>query len=140
MLKRSHSTPRLILNKLRAFTTDTAYRVKVKYGTANQLVFNFVNPLTALSAELEGRHYGGGVLELVPSEIECLLIPVPSKIRADVNRLDKAIRSSKMEIVLERQSRTVLGAIGLSKPDQDELMNAWKKLRDRRHRVPSGTT
>jgi len=32
--------------------------------------------LTALSAELEGRHYGGGVLELVPSEIERLLVPL----------------------------------------------------------------
>ena len=75
MLKRAHNTPRLILNKLRAYTTDTAYRVKVKQGSAEKLVFSFVNPLTALSAELEGRHYGGGVLELVPSEIERLLIP-----------------------------------------------------------------
>jgi hypothetical protein len=33
-----------------------------------------VNSLTALTAELEGRHYGGGVLELVPSEIEKLAV------------------------------------------------------------------
>ena len=135
MLKRSHTTPRLILNKLRAFTTDTAYRIRVKCGTTNQIVFNFVNPMTALSAELEGRHYGGGVLELVPSEIERLLIPVPTKIRGNLNSLDKAIRSSKMDVVLERQGRIVLGSIGISKPDQDELMNGWEKLRDRRHRV-----
>ena len=138
MLKRSHNAPRLILNRLHAYTTDTAYRVRVKEGTANQLVFSFVNALTALSAELEGRHYGGGVLELVPSEIERLLIPMPTKIKASLGSLDKAIRSLSMDMVLERQSRIILGAIGLPVSEQDELMNSWKKLRDRRHRVSSG--
>ena len=137
MLKRSHDTPRLILNKLRAYTTDTAYRIRVKKGTAQQLVYSFVNPLTALSAELEGRHYGGGVLELVPSEIERLLIPVPPCLEPDVNCLDDAVRSLTMDIVLERQGRAVLGAMGLAEVDQDELMRGWKKLRDRRHRVSS---
>ena len=138
MLKRSHETPRLILNKLRAYTTDTAYRIQIKEGTAEQLVYSFVNPLTALSAELEGRHYGGGVLELVPSEIERLFIPVPPYLQVDVNYLDDAVRSLKMETVLERQGRIVLDPIGVTKGDQDELMSGWKKLRDRRHRVSSG--
>ena len=137
MLKRSHDAPRLILNKLGAYTTDTAYRIKVKEGTARQLVFNFVNPLTALSAELEGRHYGGGVLELVPSEIERLLIPLPPQVEGDVNWLDQAIRSMPMDIVMEHQSKTVLNAVGISKPHQDELLEGWRKLRDRRHRVSS---
>lgn len=134
MLKRSHETPRLVLNRLRAYTTDTAYRIQIKKGTAEQLVFSFVNPLTALSAELEGRHYGGGVLELVPSEIEQLLIPLPPHLRPDLPALDSAVRALKMETVLERQSRIILGTIGLAGRDQDELMSGWKKLRDRRHR------
>ena len=137
MLKRSHDTPRLILNKLKAYTTDTAYRIRVKEGTAKQLVFSFVNPLTALSAELEGRHYGGGVLELVPSEIERLMIPMPPRLKPDVDSLDDAVRSLAMDIVLERQGRTVLGAVGLTKGDQDELMSGWRKLRNRRNRVSS---
>ena len=140
MLKRSHNMPRLIFNKLRAYTTDTSYRIRVKEDIVDQLVFSFVNPLTALSAELEGRHYGGGVLELVPSEIERLLIPLSTRVKIDVTCLDKAIRSLPMEIVLERQSRNILGAVGLSTSVQDELMNGWKKLRDRRHRVSSGAT
>ena len=137
MLKRSHNAPRLILNTLRAYTTDTAYRIRVKEGTAQQLVFSFVNPLTALSAELEGRHYGGGVLELVPSEIERLLIPLPPDLEANINCLDDSVRSLTMDVVLERQGRIILGAIGLTKGDQDELMSGWRKLRDRRHRVSS---
>ena len=137
MLKRSHDTPRLILNELRAFTTDTAYRIQVKQGSANQFVFNFMNPLTALSAELEGRHYGGGVLELVPSEIERLLIPLTPAAQADVRSLDASVRSLTTETVLERQSEVVLGTIGVSRSDQADLLNAWKKLRDRRHRTSS---
>ena len=137
MLKRSHDTPRLILNELRAFTTDTAYRIQVKQGSANQLVFNFMNPLTALSAELEGRHYGGGVLELVPSEIERLLIPLTPAAQADVRSLDAAVRSLTTETVLEHQSEVVLGTIGVSRSDQADLLNAWKKLRNRRHRTSS---
>ena len=135
MLKRSHAAPRLILNKLRAYTTDTAYRIQVKEGTPSQLVFVFMNPLTALSAELEGRHYGGGVLELVPSEIERLLIPTLMRVKADVERLDEEIRSLPMDRVLERQGKTILGAAGLSNSDQDQIMDGWQRLRNRRQRV-----
>ena len=137
MLKRSHTAPRLVLNKLRAFTTDTAYRIKVKAGTANQLVYLFVNPLTALSAELEGRHYGGGVLELVPSEIERLLIPRPKNLRANVGGLDKAVRRLSMDLVLERQGKVILGASGLTPSEQNQVIDSWRRLRDRRHRVSS---
>lgn len=137
MLKRSHDTPRLILNHLRAYTTDTAYRISLKEGTAEQLVYGFINALTSLSAELEGRHYGGGVLELVPSEIEKLLLPSPSKITPNVAKLDEAVRTMPMDAVLEQQTRSVLGGLGLSGNDQLELLAGWKKLRDRRHRISS---
>lgn len=139
MLKRSHDTPRLILNELRAFTTDTAYRIKVKKGTAKQLVTNFVNPLTALCAELEGRHYGGGVLELVPSEIERLLIPCPPGLGGNPRCLDHMIRNLPVDAVLERQGRIILTACGIAESDQDELLRGWMKLRDRRQRSTSHT-
>ena len=77
MLKRSHDTPRLILNRVGAYTTDTAYRIRTRDIAGERLVGCFLNPMTALSAELEGRHYGGGVLELIPSEIERLLSRCP---------------------------------------------------------------
>ncbi|QGA58494.1 MULTISPECIES: Eco57I restriction-modification methylase domain-containing protein [unclassified Brucella] len=135
MLKRSHDTPRLILNELRAYTTDTAYRIRLKEGKAEQLVYGFINGLTALSAELEGRHYGGGVLELVPSEIEKLLVPPPLMVKPKIAELDRAVRTMPMDAVLEQQTRHTLGNMGLSKVDQAQLLGGWKKLRDRRHRV-----
>lgn len=139
MLKRSHDLPRLILNKVGAYTTDTAYRIRAIKGTpAEQLVGCFYNGLTALSAELEGRHYGGGVLELVPSEIEKLLLPLPSTGKIDIKELDRQIRSTTpAQDVLEANSRTVLGGLGLSHAKQDCILNGWLRLRNRRHRNSS---
>jgi len=137
MLKRSHDTPRLIINRIGAYTTDTAYRIRALNVVAEKLVSNFINPLTALSAELEGRHYGGGVLELIPSEIERLTLPLPAKASVDLADLDKAIRCLPTQHVLTHQGKIVLGALGLSKSKQEQVLDGWRKLRDRRHRTSS---
>lgn len=135
MLKRCHDTPRLILNKMGAYTTDTAYRIRTQEGDGERLVGCFINPLTALSAEVEGRHYGGGVLELIPSEIERLLIPLPKDVKVDLEDLDASIRNRSTHETLERQGRVVLGALGISKAKQASALEGWRKLRDRRHRT-----
>jgi adenine-specific DNA methylase len=135
MLKRAHDSPRLILNKIGAYTTDTAYRIRVRDTKLETFVGCFVNPLTALSAELEGRHYGGGVLELVPSEIERLLLPLPAKVNVDLRALDKSVRSMRMDDVLQQQGRIILGALNLSAVQQDKVLSGWQHLRDRRQRI-----
>jgi adenine-specific DNA methylase len=135
MLKRCHDTPRLILNKIGAYTTDTAYRIRTRDGEGERLVGCFINPLTALSAELEGRHYGGGVLELIPSEIQRLLIPLPQMVSLDLEALDTSIRNRPTHETLERQGRVVLGALGISKASQNSALEGWYKLRNRRHRT-----
>lgn len=135
MLKRSHDCPRLILNKANAFTTDTAYRISSKSIDPATLVYSFANSLTALSAELEGRYYGGGVLELVPSEIERLLMPVTTGVKPDLPALDKIVRGKKPIEYLIAQDSIVLSNIGLSIDDQTSLQNAWNKLRSRRQRL-----
>jgi adenine-specific DNA methylase len=135
MLKRAHDTPRLIHNKLGAYTTDTAYRVTTTACKPQKMVYCFLNALTALSAELEGRYYGGGVLELVPSEIEKLLVPLPQSVRPELRTLDKAVRTMSAAEILEQQNRQVLGAVGLSKGGQEQLLAAWLRLKNRRQRI-----
>ena len=139
MLKRSHDTPRLILNRIGAYTTDTAYRIRSTDVAAERLVGSFLNPLTALSAELDGRHYGGGVLELIPSEIERLIIPLPATASVDLVELDASIRNRPTHETLERQGKAVLGALGISKAKQASALEGWRKLRDRRHRTSTDT-
>lgn len=135
LLKRCHDFPRLILNRAGALTTDTAYRIEPGAVSASRLVFSFVNSLTALTAELEGRHYGGGVLELVPSEIERLLIPLASSPPGGLQRLNRAVREGgSPEDLLARQDETILKAAGLSKRDRRSLLHAWWRLRSRRQR------
>lgn len=140
MLKRSHNTPRLILNRIGAYTTDTAYRIRTRDVGAEKLVGCFVNPLTALSAELEGRHYGGGVLELIPSEIERLVVPLPKTANINIANLDDDIRNLPTYQVLSQQGKVVLGAMGLSRLKQECVLEGWRKLKDRRHRTSSEST
>jgi hypothetical protein len=81
MTKRSNLFHRVILNEAEVVTTDTIYRGRMHAaydGRAQDLVAGFHNSLTLLLAELEGRTYGGGVLELVPSEISRLAVPMLS--------------------------------------------------------------
>ncbi len=134
MLKRAHDTPRLIFNELEAYTTDTAYRISSDKFSPELLVYCFLNPLTALFAEIEGRYYGGGVLELVPSEIERLYIPIPSDIEHNIRQLDEDVRHLSMDRVIERQGENILKKLGLFNEEVDMLISAWKRLRDRRQR------
>lgn len=79
MTKRAHHYHRLLLNKARVYTTDTVYRGEMLGLFAHRekdLISGFQNTLTLLSTEIEGRTYGGGVLELVPSEIARLHVPL----------------------------------------------------------------
>lgn len=135
MLKRSHHFPRLIYNRCEAYTTDTAYRIVPTRFDAPELVHSFMNSLTALSAELEGRHYGGGVLELVPSEISELLLPISDASEEDVYRLDSQVQEEQPpEKLMENQDEIVLGDVGLDLEEQESIRKAWVRLRARRQR------
>jgi hypothetical protein len=74
--KRSHVHPRVVLNEAGVFTTDTIYRGRTLDPRVPPaaVAAGFHSSLTLLSAELEGRSFGGGVLELVPSEIGRLAV------------------------------------------------------------------
>ena len=134
MLKRCHEAPRLILNEIGAYTTDTAYRVRSTFTSAENLVCSFLNPLTAITAELEGRYYGGGVLELVPSEIEKIYIPIIEGHKHDLVALNQLVKEGKIEEAIKLQGISIFSKLGLTAQDIENLMNIWRKLRDRRLR------
>ena len=138
MLKRSNGMPRLILNKMEAYTTDTAYRIVPKENiVAETLVYCFINTITALSAELEGRFYGGGVLELVPSEIDRLLVPYVANVVPFVNKLDQAIRNASMDEILEMQDTALFAECeDIDMRDIQLLRKALYRLQLRRQRLP----
>jgi hypothetical protein len=93
--KRSHLFPRLIRNSVEAVTTDTIYQGSPSaqfVGRESDIVGSFHNSLTLLTAEMYGRSFGGGVLELVPSEVSALELPLVSVSPEDLARLDALVR------------------------------------------------
>jgi len=101
MAKRSHLFPRVIVNDANVLTTDTIYRGRLlpkTEMTARDFTASFHNSLTLLTAEIEGRSFGGGVLELVPSEISRLAVPHPEQMSDEFDRLDWICRSAGGEL------------------------------------------
>jgi adenine-specific DNA methylase len=138
MVKCSHDYHRLFLNSADAYTTTTAYRVSMVSPeiTPALLVFSFINSLTALSAELEGRSYGGGVLELVPSEIEKLLVPIVGSIEHDLKALNAKIKSGMdADVLLLEQDKMILTAAGFTGRERALIHEAWDRTRARRLRI-----
>ena len=74
--KRCHRYPKILLNDANILVTDSAYKITMKENySIKKLVYSFYNSLTLAFAELEGRYYGDGVLELTPREFKNLPIP-----------------------------------------------------------------
>jgi adenine-specific DNA-methyltransferase len=95
--KRSHRYPRLVLNSAGAVTTDTIYQGRMTpafEGREADLVAGFHNTGTLLTAEIEGRSFGGGVLELVPTEIGRVTVPMLPAFGQSLAHLDEVARSA----------------------------------------------
>jgi len=91
--KRCNEYPKLIKNSADVLVTDCAYEVQMKEGLGiNDLIHSFYNSLTLCFAELYGRYYGGGVLELTPNEFKSLPMPY---LRASVRDFNNFAASFK---------------------------------------------
>ncbi len=131
LLRQIYDGPRLVLNGSQATSTDTIHRVRVRSGIrASAVVASAVNSLTFAFAEIRGRSYGGGVLELEPTEAEALPFPVPTEI--DLAELDVLFRKRGVNAVLDHVDNHVLAPAGLNARDISILREIWRKLASRR--------
>jgi adenine-specific DNA methylase len=130
MFRQIHDFPHLVLNHAKAVSTDTIHRVKQNENVKfNQVLF--YTYLTAVSAEIEGRSYGGGVLELEPSEAEKLLIPNPQYI--DFKQLDYPVSRKENGKFLRENSYFILNKfLNFSNNEIARLENVCNKLFNRR--------
>ena len=125
--------PRMVLNASEATSTDTIHRLTSKGAKPERIIANTYTWLTAASAEIEGRSYGGGVLELEPKEAERLLMPSTLNGAMPLAEADRLTRAGRLDDVLEENARVVLmDHMGLSAADCALLKGAWTKMRDRR--------
>jgi adenine-specific DNA-methyltransferase len=134
MLRQIHSHPRLVINETPATSTDTVHRVAFNDAAAGRAAVSaFHNSATFLFAEIEGRSYGGGVLELEPSEAERLLLPTP-KGGSDLSKVDAALRSNSVDGLLSFGDAGLMKSTGISDTEVVLLRLGWDRLRTRRTR------
>lgn len=134
LFRQIYDFPRVVLNQAGATSTDTIHRLTGKKEKPERIIANTYTWLTAASAEIEGRSYGGGVLELEPTEAERLLMPAALNGAMPLAECDKLTRAGRLDDVLEENARIVLmGHMGLSKSDCHVLRDIWVKMRDRRN-------
>jgi adenine-specific DNA methylase len=133
LFRQIYDFPRMVLNKAGATSTDTIHRITCKGEKPERVISNTYTWLTAASAEIEGRSYGGGVLELEPTEAERLLMPAVLNGAMPLAECDRLTRAGRLDDVLEENARIVLmGHMGLPKADCFLLRDIWTKMRDRR--------
>jgi adenine-specific DNA-methyltransferase len=111
----AHIAPRLVVNEARATHTNTVHGViLVNPVLAEPLAAAFLNSGTLLSAEIEGRSYGGGVLKLEPGEAVKVLVPkfTPKLIEAlhqQLPCLDSLVREGRVDEASVIVDRLILG-------------------------------
>lgn len=137
--KRSHLYPRLIKNDALIYATDSAYYVTPKASfSENGIVSSFYNSLTLIMAEIQGRYYGGGVLELTPNEFKSLPIPYLEANASELYLLNKMFSDNlNIEEICSYNDKRLLVKYfpNLSDNDYDRLGLIRKKLVDRRHKL-----
>ena len=135
--KRSHLYPKLLKNNSDAFVTDSAYKVGMKNGyDLNSFIYSFYNTLTLLLTELEGRYYGGGVLELIPSEFKKLPIPYNkiSTSQFDNFTINFENKSNIEEILIQNDYNILNSTLGINNEDLQKLTEIRDKLKRKRLR------
>ncbi len=132
LLRQIHDGPRIIANHAGATCTDTIHRLRVRAGVnPAALAAASVNSLTFAFAEIRGRSYGGGVLEIEPSEAESLPFPHPTSDLC-LDELDAIARAHGSERLLDHVDSVVLRSAGLDRTHIDRLRGIWRKLSTRR--------
>jgi adenine-specific DNA methylase len=139
MLRQIHLAPRLTVNAAGATSTDTVHRVRLRADIAADLdptafAAVFHNSATFAFAEIMGRSYGGGILELEPREAEQLPVPRPECADPDLARdVDLLLKANEVEKALDVVDRRVLiDRLGWAPDVVAQCRSAWLALRDRR--------
>jgi len=134
-IRRNNLYPKLIINKANAYTTDTMHRVTVKQNIdINALTASYYNSISLAFSEICGRSHGGGVLELMPNEVEEILLPYNENNAEILPFIDKMIRNKKdISEILQVTNQKILKENFSFSDSEIKLANQiWKKLSSRR--------
>jgi adenine-specific DNA-methyltransferase len=128
----SHHGPRVIVNRHDARSSNLLHGIALgpRAPSAEALAVAMASSLTLLSAEIEGRAYGGGVLKLETREAERLAIPI---LDVDLTqRLEDAHAEADEHLRAGRIKDSAALADGILGLDHVTLWAAYAVFRDRR--------
>jgi adenine-specific DNA-methyltransferase len=130
--------PTLSINQTEALCLNNIHRVWFKSGTPGaSIAVGSWTTLFQLSAEIQGRAYGGGVLKLEPSEARRLAIPLNSSLGVKARMIDRLAKESGREKARAIADELVLEqAMGMSTSTVKALRSAVQRLRELRKPLP----
>ncbi len=134
-LRRNNLYPKFVLNEARAYTTDTMHRVFIKEGVNRKaFVVSYYNSLSFAFAEILGRNFGGGVLELMPSEVEGVYLPYREENAKLFEKVDQMVRDKKTadEILDFTDKEMLQKGMGFFETETQMARSIWYKLMGRR--------
>lgn len=139
-LRRNNLYPKFVINKCGAVSTDTMHRMKLNKGVnADNLLLGYYNSISFAFAEICGRSYGGGVLEILPKEMGNILIPRIERIdptlrKSLLKRIDNIVRRDlDIEEALDIVDKEVLiNELGIDPDWCTKMRKVWHRLQQRR--------
>lgn len=142
LLRRNDTFPKFVLNQIDAVSTDTMHRVRFfEWIDKRKGLLAYYNSITFAFTEMEGRSYGGGVLEVLPGEAENIMIPNINNLDNDTTErllhlIDETIRNNgNVDEMLDIIDKTVLiDFLGIDEEMVYNFRGIWKKLMNRRRK------
>lgn len=134
-LRRNNLYPKFVLNNAGAYTTDTMHRVFINEGVNKKaFVASYYNSLSFAFAEILGRNFGGGCLELMPSEVGGIYLPYREENEQIFDKLDEMLRKkATADEILNYTDEIILHqGVGLSNDEVKLARSIWHKIINRR--------
>ncbi|MFI3547383.1 N-6 DNA methylase, partial [Mammaliicoccus sciuri] len=135
-LRRNHNYPKFVLNNVEAaVSTDTMHRIRFSIFTdKRKALLSYYNSISLAFTELEARSYGGGVLEILPGELEKVTIPnlenvafTEEELNNLITKIDYIIRhNGDINEVLDLVDNAVLiNKLNISQESVTEFKRIW---------------
>lgn len=142
-LRRNHYYPKFVLNNVEdAVSTDTMHRIRFSVFTdKRKAILSYYNSVALAFTELEARSYGGGVLEILPGELEKVTIPNLEHITFSDKELDDLIE--KIDYIIRHNGDinevidivdniVLINKLNISPKIIYEFKKIWNLLKNRR--------
>lgn len=139
-----HTGPRVVLNRCQTNSTNTIHRLyfnrNVTTAQRELLAISMLSTFSQLSAEIEGRSYGSGVLKHELREAGSIQLLVPNNVSAfniaqTFKNIDASLRAGDTPFAQKLADRFLLSCMpeSISELSLTELENDLRFLRRRRH-------